>query len=130
MSCSQIWGMFIACEAGGRADDGPVYVAGIVEDCSAAAAASDERDGGEGRRVGGVRGEEGEIDFEPGVLVPAEDYAGGVGVEEEDCRGWGRGLEEVVFDGEVGEWVAGSGDVGLYRALEGCGEGGGEGASF
>ena len=112
--------MSVPVEHGGRADDGPVDVAGVVEDGAAAGATADEGDF-LGRRWGQALGEERVVDFEPGVLVAAEDDAGGVGVEEEDGGGRGGGLEEGVLEGEVEEGVGGGGAV----DLEGGGEGGG-----
>jgi hypothetical protein len=63
-----------------------------------------------------------QVDFEPGVLVAADDDAGAVGVEEEDrCVGVGA-LEEVVFDGEVEVGVCGGGAVDLEGAGKVLGE--------
>lgn len=58
--------------------------------------------------------EEGEVDFQPRVLVAADDDAGAILIEEENRRVWGRGLEQVVFDREIEVWVVGGGDVGFY----------------
>jgi hypothetical protein len=60
------FGVFVAGEDRGGADDGPVYVALVVEDCAAAAAATDDVDWGV------------EAGFWEGVVVA---IAGG-GVEE------------------------------------------------
>lgn len=80
--------VLVARESGGRADDGPVHVAGVVEHGTTATAAADEVDGrgeagGGEDMVGGLVGggvEEREVDFEPGVLVAADDNTGAVGV--------------------------------------------------
>ena len=84
-----------------------------MEDCTATAASADEIDGGVeagfwqgngifvvvvGFLTGGGGVEEGEVHFQPGILVAAYDDAGPVCVEEEDGGVCGRSLEEVVFD--------------------------------
>jgi hypothetical protein len=71
--------------------DGVVGVAEIVVDGPAPGAPTEKLDtGSQERGVGG---------FEPGVLVAAEDYGGGVAVEEEGSTGGGESGEEVVFEG-------------------------------
>lgn len=103
-------GVCVAVKVCGRADDGVIHVPLVMEDGAAPAAAADEVDG----IVGAVWGsEEGEVDLEPGVLVAAYDYAGPVGVEEEDGRVGVCCLEEVVLDREVDVGRAGVGDVDL-----------------
>ncbi|KFY39574.1 hypothetical protein V495_05884 [Pseudogymnoascus sp. VKM F-4514 (FW-929)] len=82
-------GVLVAVEGGGWGYDAVVYVALVVEDGAASGAAADKGDGifgGGWKRVA----EEREVGFYPGVLVAAYDYAGAVGIEEEDGGGWGR----------------------------------------
>jgi hypothetical protein len=59
-----------------------------------------------------------EVDFQPGVLVAADDDAGAVGVEEEDGRVRVGPLQEVVLDGEVEVGVGRGGAVDLQAAVE------------
>lgn len=57
-----------------------------------------------------------EVGFKPWILVAAKDYAGFVDVEKENGGvGW-RGLQQMMFHGEVEEGVAGVGNVDLYFA--------------
>jgi hypothetical protein len=42
-----------------------------------------------------------QVNFQPGVLVAADDDAGAVGVEEENGRVRVGALQEVMLDGEV-----------------------------
>lgn len=49
-----------------------------MEHSPTAATTTDEADGRSIRRM-----QEGKIDFDPGVLVPPDDDAGGIGVQEE-----------------------------------------------
>lgn len=95
----------VAREALRWTDDGPVDISGIVEDSAAAASAPHELDGAGGCAIGeGDAIAEGvQVDFEPGVLVAADDYGGGIDVEEENGGGGRRGEEEMVFEGEVEE---------------------------
>jgi len=85
-------GVLVAGEDGRGTDDGPVHVSSVVEDCAATASSADEIDGsveagfweGDAAFSGGGGIEEGEVHFQPGVLVAAYDDAGSVRVEEEN----------------------------------------------
>jgi hypothetical protein len=81
-----------------------------VEDGAAATSPADEIDGGieagfwEGGGIvvaafpGGGGVEQGEIDFQPGILVASYDDAGPICVEEEYGGICGRGLQEMVLN--------------------------------
>lgn len=104
------FGMLVAIKDLGRADDAKVDIALVVKDGAAAGAPPDELHWGV---CVASRGECREVCLDPRVLVAAKDDAGCVGVEEENGGVGGRGLQQMVFDGEVEEGVAGAGEVDL-----------------
>ena len=118
-------GVPVAVEDGRRADDAEVDVALIVEDRAATRAAPDEPHSLVMAAAAGV-GQAREVGLQPGVLVAAEDDAGGVAVQQQHDGVRRRGLQQVVLDGEVDEGVARAEDVDL-RLVGGVGGGvGGE----
>lgn len=97
--------MAIAREERGRADDGPVCIAMVVEDGSSAATPPHELDA---LKTGAERlaiAEERKVYFRPRVLVATDDDTWVVDVLKENDGGRGGGLEEVMLNGEVQEWI-------------------------
>lgn len=88
--------MSVAVKFCGRANHAKVYISAVVKDGTAAGASPDEGDVaacvGLGVGDGGEVVEETEIDFQPGILVAADDDARVIGVEEQDVRIWMRVL--------------------------------------
>ena len=80
-------GMLVAGENLRGADDAVVHIAAIVEYSASTGTSSHKFDGWQirgGSRVSGFS-EKIEVDFQPRILIPANDNAWSVDIQEENC---------------------------------------------